>query len=79
MNVIEVTQKLIAHKRVYAIRQDWTAKRCRKFREDHGVSLRECARRMGVSASFLSDLELGRRNWNARIICNMVKAVLKEE
>jgi len=35
----------------------------RMVREEHGISLRDMARRMGVSAPTLSDLELGRRHW----------------
>lgn len=30
-----------------------------------GKSLKAIAKRMGVSASYLSDLERGRRNWDA--------------
>jgi predicted transcriptional regulator len=39
--------------------RDW-----RKKRKRSGYSLREIARRMNISAAFLSDLELGKRNWN---------------
>jgi transcriptional regulator with XRE-family HTH domain len=35
----------------------------RKIRESKGVSLRNLAQTMGVSAPYLSDLERGRRNW----------------
>lgn len=38
----------------------------RVLRKDAGVTLREMARRIGVSASYLSDLELGRRRWSPR-------------
>ena len=33
----------------------------RQLREEKNISLRELAKRMGVSAPFLSDIELGRR------------------
>jgi len=33
----------------------------RKMRESKGLSLRELARRMKISASYLCDIELGRR------------------
>jgi transcriptional regulator with XRE-family HTH domain len=33
----------------------------REFREERDLSLRELAKRLGVSAAFLSDIELGRR------------------
>lgn len=36
----------------------------RRRREDIGVSLREVARQCGLSVSYLSDLELGRRKWS---------------
>lgn len=35
----------------------------RAKREKLGMSLRRLAKEMGVTAPFLSDLELGRRNW----------------
>lgn len=34
----------------------------RRLREEMGISLRELSRRVGVSASFMSDLEVGRRH-----------------
>lgn len=36
----------------------------RECREKAGISLRELARRMKVSAPFLSDLERGNRQWS---------------
>lgn len=38
-------------------------KQMREKRRQYGVSLREVARRMGLSAPYVSDLELGRRNF----------------
>lgn len=35
----------------------------RKLREDAGVTLRQLAKQMNVSAPYLSDLELGHRQW----------------
>ena len=40
----------------------------RKRRERAGLSLRELARRLKLSAPYLSDLEVGRRHWNAKNI-----------
>lgn len=40
-----------------------TGKRVRKAREDKAMSLRKLAHLMGITPPFLSDLELGRRNW----------------
>lgn len=40
----------------------------RQRRERAGVGLRELARKLDVSAAYLSDLELGRRGWrNAKL------------
>jgi transcriptional regulator with XRE-family HTH domain len=36
----------------------------RDARKRAGVSLRELARRMDISAPYLSDMELGKRNWD---------------
>lgn len=36
----------------------------RKLREKAGLSLRKVALGMAISAAHLSDLELGRKNWN---------------
>lgn len=40
----------------------------RKKRETAEKSLREVARRMDLSAAYVSDLELGRRAWSARLV-----------
>ena len=39
--------------------------RARRLRR--GLSLRETARRAGISAAHLSDIELGRRAWSTRV------------
>lgn len=39
----------------------------RELREKRGVSLRSVAVAMDVSASYLSDLELGRRAWSQAV------------
>ena len=36
----------------------------RELRERKGISLRAVADELGLSAPFISDLELGRRNWS---------------
>jgi|HubBroStandDraft_1064217.scaffolds.fasta_scaffold02417_3 transcriptional regulator with XRE-family HTH domain len=46
----------------------------RQLRKAHNISLREIARRMGLSAPFISDLERGRRNWNANMALQYMKA-----
>lgn len=41
-----------------------TGEAMRQLRKAQRVSLREVARHMKLSAPFVSDLELGRRNWD---------------
>ena len=41
-----------------------TGEHMRQWRVELGFSLREFASRLGISAPYLSDLELGRRNWS---------------
>jgi len=41
-----------------------TSKAARAIREKAGLSVREVARRMGFSAAYISDLELGKRHWS---------------
>lgn len=36
----------------------------RKMREENGITLRRLAVALGISAAFLSDMELGRRGWS---------------
>lgn len=50
------------------VEQDAVAigKAMREAREKAGQSGRETAKRMGISAAYLSDLELGRRHWGAK-------------
>lgn len=45
-----------------------TGERARRIREKEKVGLRELAKNMGISAAYLSDLELGRRNWTEKTI-----------
>lgn len=40
----------------------------RKIRESKDISLREAARNMGISAAYLSDIELGRRAVSEKVI-----------
>ena len=74
MGHYEQVRKLLVLKRVYEIRQDLTAKLCRSYREKSGLSLRECAKKMDISAAYLSDLERGRRKWNVKIVEKLVTA-----
>jgi predicted transcriptional regulator len=45
-----------------------TGKKMRQLRTDADISLREVARRLGISGAYLSDMEQGKRNWtNAKV------------
>lgn len=47
----------------------------RRTRQTLDLSLREVARRMGVSAPFVSDLERGRRNWTLSLVTRYKNAL----
>lgn len=55
-----------------------TGQTMRQLRKSHGVSLREVARRMKLSAPFVSDLELGRRNWTVDLALKFMSASTRE-
>lgn len=40
----------------------------RSLRMKRGLSCRSVSKGMGISAPYLSDLELGRRNWSSKLI-----------
>jgi transcriptional regulator with XRE-family HTH domain len=46
----------------------------RQLRKAHNVSMREIARRMKLSAPFISDLERGRRNWTGKLAIEYMQA-----
>lgn len=52
-----------------------TGARVRNARLRAGVSLRELARRLNLSAPFVSDLERGRRNWTTTLLGKVNKAL----
>jgi len=47
----------------------------RKSRESAKLSLRELARRLLLSAPYMSDLELGRRNWSPELFDLSLKEI----
>src|SRR6266566_9195449 len=47
----------------------------RQAREDAGLSLRDLAKRTGLSVGYLSDLELGRRSWREELRERILKAL----
>lgn len=48
--------------------------RLRKSRETAGVTLREAAKRMGITPAYLCDLEHGRRSWSVTLQEKFAKA-----
>lgn len=53
----------LATKTITVLDHAATGARARKMRDRNKKSLREVAKKMRISAAFLSDLERGRRNW----------------
>lgn len=51
-----------------------TGAEMRSLRTAHRISLREIARRMKLSAPFISDLERGRRNWTPALALAYMQA-----
>ena len=49
----------------------------RRRRESKGFALREVARKLGISAPYLSDLELGRRYWTEELRDSFLAAIKK--
>ena len=49
--------------------------RIRELREQRDFSVRELAKRIGVSAPFLSDVELGRRHPSNEVLKNIASAL----
>jgi transcriptional regulator with XRE-family HTH domain len=47
----------------------------RRLRLAQAMTLRDVAKRAGISPAYLCDLELGRRAWNTSIRVRVVKAV----
>lgn len=68
-------RKLAVTKPVEVVDHVATGALMREKREAAGVSLREMGRRLGVSAAYLSDLELGKRAWNEDRAQNYAKAI----
>lgn len=54
-----------------------TGQAMRARRKKAGLSLRETAERMDLSAPYLCDLELGRRAWSEALAARFVAALAK--
>lgn len=52
-----------------------TGEAMRQRRKKAGISMREVARRMEVSAMFICDLERGRRNWTEENATKFIAAL----
>lgn len=74
-DTVDTVKKLTVTRAVEIVDPEATGAAMRKRREDAGVSLREMGRRLGVSAAYLSDLELGRRAWTEERAQNYAKAI----
>ena len=61
--------------KIIKIEHDVTGQRAREMRTKAGLTLREVARRMQISAPYLCDLELARRNWSVDLAARFEKAV----
>lgn len=64
-----------AHRTVRVIDSPRTGAAVRRYRTRRGRSLRSVARELGWSATYLSDLERGKRSWNLALL-EKVNAVL---
>jgi transcriptional regulator with XRE-family HTH domain len=60
------------------IRNEQAGQMVRELRERKGVSLRTVAKRLGLSAAFISDLERGRRNWSKARFSEVEQAILNK-
>jgi hypothetical protein len=54
-----------------------TRKEARKVRESKGLTLLEVSKAMKISVSYLSDLELGRRQWDGKKLKKFQDVMLK--
>jgi len=65
----------LVYRSVREINHEATGQGFRNARIITGISLREVARRLDVSAPFVSDLELGRRNWTEELAKRYAKVL----
>ena len=55
-----------------------TGQEARRVRTKMDVSLRSLAKRMEISPSYLHDLEVGKRNWNMKLMRRFEQALAEE-
>ena len=70
-----VGSDILATKLVKVVDHEITGTAARTARQQARLSLREVARRMGVSAAYVCDLEKGRRPWDMARACRYAAAV----
>lgn len=70
-----VGSDILATKTMLVTDHEKTGENARRLRKQARVSLREVARRLGVSAAYLSDLERGRRGWDMQRACRFAWAI----
>jgi predicted transcriptional regulator len=70
-----VGSDILATKTILVTDHEKTGENARRLRQQARVSLREVARRLGVSAAYLSDLERGRRGWDMQRACRFARAI----
>jgi transcriptional regulator with XRE-family HTH domain len=68
---------MLITKDITVVDQEATGAYMRHKRQQKHLSLREVARRLKVSAAYLSDLELGHRSWNQTKIDQFIMAITK--
>jgi transcriptional regulator with XRE-family HTH domain len=70
-----VGSDILATKLVKVVDHEITGLAARTARQQARLSLREIARRMGVSAAYVCDLEKGHRRWDIVRACRYATAV----
>lgn len=66
---------LVINGTVPLINHDATGAAVRLHRRNKGITMKESAKRMGISMSYLCDLEMGRRHWTEALVRRYQEAV----
>lgn len=76
LQLLETLKRQEAHTRCLRVRTSIeVGELLRDERLERKKGLRETARALGISAPYLSDLELGRRGWSPRLVAAYTKAL----
>jgi len=76
--VISNDEWLANSQRLYLEENRRNGQYARELREARNISCRELARRMGISAMMLSDMERGMRNWSQSMLTKWEKTMTPE-